>query len=81
MYDFVGDPLEEDEIIALTREFAPHFPGHSRKVILFALVRAMAGLLVMTPADAETRADMVADMWKALTDHMAEMDLVRRKAS
>lgn len=46
----------------------------------FCLVRAMAAVLVLRTDD-ETRADLIADLPEFLRDTVAEMELMKRKAS
>jgi hypothetical protein len=60
------------EIVALMEKMESCFVGHSRAIIMFALIRSMAAML--GPAKPETRAQTIAALPKTLTDILARMD-------
>jgi hypothetical protein len=63
------------EIVSLLKKIEPCLVGHSRSIIVFALIRLMAAML--GPAKAETRAETIKALPQTLTDILAKMDEMR----
>lgn len=64
--------LHQKEIVSLVKEMEQHYPGHTRMIILLALTRSIAGILV--PANKRTREAYLHELTPMLRNLLGEID-------